>query len=318
MKSNNIARIIEEYTGRWRRDEIESEKKKFEVHARFPEIFDIDRELSLTSVSIMSAAMSGVDVENKINDLKKRTTELRKRRDDILVANGFPADYTDIHYECKECSDTGYVGLNMCQCLKRAVTLAAFEDSGIGDLVETQNFDNFSLDFYEGKNRLYMEANLHILKEFAKEFEPKKSCNYILMGKTGLGKTHLSTAVAKVVIEKGFRVVYDSVNNIMSDFQEQRFRGTVSEDEISSRYYECDLLIIDDLGCEVANQFTISCIYNLLNSRINNRRSTIISTNLTGAELREKYDDRITSRIFGEFKPVIFEGNDVRAQKLIK
>lgn len=315
MKNKNTAGVIEQFAAKRRRAEAESESRLLEIHALLPEIAEIDRELFSTSVNVMAIAMSGEDVELKLAELRRRNEEMRAKREEILSQNGYPADYTAVHFECDKCCDTGFVGVEMCDCLRRAVTAAAFEDSGLGNLVEVQGFDNFSLDYYDGSDRKYAETNFAVLKGFAENFRDERGKSFILMGATGLGKTHLSTAVAKTVIESGYRVVYKTVQDIMSDFEANRFRGTENDEELAG-YFDCDLLIVDDLGCEVSNQFTLSCVYNIVNSRINSRKSTIINTNLSQSELRSKYADRITSRIFGEYRPLLFSGRDIRAQKL--
>ncbi len=294
----------------------EAERKKTEVHAFIPEVFEIDKKLSATGASIVAAAMEGTDIENRIEAIKQENQKLRSKRGDLLKSHGYPEDYTDVKFECSLCNDTGFVGINMCSCLKKLVVLGAFEDSGIGDLVKKQSFETFSFEYYTGNALQCAKNNFNTLKNFAENFSREDGKNFLLFGTTGLGKTHLSTSVAKVVIEKGFNVVYDTVNEIMSDFEAERFKGTVSTEDIRKRYYDSDLLIIDDLGCEISNQFTVACIYNLINTRINNRRSTIISTNLSEMELREKYADRITSRIFGEFLPLIFLGKDIRLGRI--
>ena len=145
------------------------------------------------------------------------------------------------------------------------------------------------------------------------------SANLAFFGGTGLGKTHLSTAVAKTVIDKGYDVLYVTALSMLADFEKERFGSGYSDTDVSdlSRYYDADLLIVDDIGTEVNNQFTVSTIYNIINTRLSKGKSTVISTNLTPAELRTRYWDRIASRIFGEYTPIIFEGTDVRMQKLM-
>ena len=142
--------------------------------------------------------------------------------------------------------------------------------------------------------------------------------NLLLIGGTGLGKTHLSSALAKRVIERGFDVKYVSAMDLISDFELKRFGNSISahESDDTATYYDCDLLIIDDLGTEMTNQFTVSCLYNVINVRINNAKCTVISTNLAQNDLRQRYWDRITSRLFGEYRPLLFVGTDIRAQKL--
>ena len=138
------------------------------------------------------------------------------------------------------------------------------------------------------------------------------------MGGTGLGKTHLSSALAKRVIEKGNDVFYTGAIDLFSQFEIQRFKSYSNEpNELIERYFECDLLIIDDLGTEMVNQFSVSTLYNLLNDRLSRRKPTLISTNLSNEEIQKKYTDRITSRMLGEYNVLVFVGTDVRAQKLM-
>jgi len=316
LKTSNTARLMEEFSKKRDAAITEMERKRTEVHSLVPGVFEIDRKLSATCSEIAMAALSGDDYEEKLSAIKNENMKLRAERAALLKEKGYPEDYTEVKFECPLCNDTGFVGINMCSCLKKIVAMGAFKDSGIGELVKKQSFESFSFDFYSGEALKHAKNNFDTLKSFAENFKQGNGMSFILMGDTGLGKTHLSTSVAKVVIEKGFSVAYDTVNEIMADFEAQRFRGSVSEDEIRKRYYDSDLLIIDDLGCEIINQFTVSVVYNLVNTRINNGLSTIINTNLTQSELREKYADRILSRIFGEFKPLRFLGNDIRAQKI--
>ena len=158
-----------------------------------------------------------------------------------------------------------------------------------------------------------MEHNLKVAKDFAEGFT-RDSKNLLLIGNTGTGKTHISTAIAKTVIEKGYEVLYDSSQNIVSAFEQDRFKSGYGPCEPKGdKYLECDLLILDDLGTEFVNQFTVSCLYNLLNTRINKGLSTVISTNLSPAELSSKYEDRIYSRIVGcDSQILLFGGSDRR------
>lgn len=304
-----------------RNDNItKSERCAAEATRKIPELRAIREALSQTGAHIMGEAMNHTLTKDKLAAIRADNENLRRRQALLLAANGFPPDYMDIHYTCEKCADTGYVGIDMCDCMRLELINAGMESAGLVFLAKNQSFETFTLDFYKNHDKMRMEQNVARLRTFATRFDGKSGESFLLTGPTGLGKTHLSTAVAKVVIERGYDVIYDTTQDILAVFEEDRFgagsgiqheRGRTVE-----RVLTCDLLIIDDLGTEVTNQFTLSCLYNILNSRINHAKSTILNTNLTQTELRSRYTDRIASRLFGECKPLLFQGMDVRLQKL--
>ncbi len=293
------------------------EKRRLAFAAEHPEIIPIEQALSMTGTRIMGAALSHELTEDTLAEIKAENANLRRQKSLLLAACGRPADWLDIKYTCEKCCDTGYVGIDMCDCMKRELTLAGFSSSGLSSLIETQSFENFDLNYYSGNDLIMITKIFEQLRRFADNFGGVGESSWLFMGATGLGKTHLSTSVAKVVIERGFDVVYESASGMIGDFEAVRF-GRDYESHRDERYFDCDLLIIDDLGTEVNNQFTASVIYNVLTSRINSKKSTIINTNLSHNELRERYADRITSRLFGEFRPLLFTGRDIRRQKISK
>jgi DNA replication protein DnaC len=300
-----------------------SEERRAEIHAEIPEIFEIDKILSKTGVDIMRIITGGgADAEASIAELEKRNAELIKKREELLVKNGFEANYTDVQYECEKCGDTGYVDTVMCDCMKKALIKAGYESSGLGTLIGRQTFDKFELGYYTEADgmRAKVKIGADMLRGFAESFDKDTYRNFIIIGTSGLGKTHLSTAVAQAVIDRGFDVYYASALQMFSDFEHTRFGSGIADAPSVdvSRYSECELLILDDLGTEVTNQFTNSCLYLVINNRINLRRPTIISTNLSSKEIKERYTDRIASRILGDFKPLLFVGTDVRRQKMAR
>ncbi|NLE13936.1 MAG: ATP-binding protein [Clostridiales bacterium] len=322
--SANVARLRQEFEAKHLRAIEDADRRTAELYVKLPELRAIDSELAGTGVRIMRA-INGQEghgtLDERINQVRSMNEDLQKLRNECLTSAGYPSDYTDPVYECPACQDYGFVDTRMCVCLKRALVMAGYESSGIGRLIETQSFDTFSLDYYSEDTRALenMRRVLALCKDYAENFG-KNGGNLLLCGATGLGKTHLSTSIAKVIIENGYDVVYDTASNIFADFEYERFSRSYSDtSEVrTARYFACELLIMDDLGTEVSNQFTISCLYNLINTRINNGRWMIINTNLTRDELRRRYADRITSRLFGEFSPLMFYGRDIRAQKLAK
>ena len=164
---------------------------------------------------------------------------------------------------------------------------------------------------------LSMTATAQNLKGFADSFDKSTYRNHLLIGGTGLGKTHLSTSVARAVLERGYDVVYETIQNILADFEYDRFKSGYGETvQKGERYLACELLIIDDMGTEQTTPFALATIYHLLNTRLNHGRKTVINTNLSGEELQARYESRITSRLLGEYDVIIFSGDDVRMQKL--
>ena len=316
----NYRRIKREYETKNLKAKEKARDRANELHVRFPEIRDIDDALEKTGMKILEASLnfSGNKLDECIAGLKQETEDLRNARNACLEFYNIPIDYSDVKYECPECRDSGFVGIKMCRCMKEKLILAGYESSGIGSLILSKTFDNFNPDLQSESKEALDRLNkiYNFCKKYAETFSEKDSKNLIFIGPTGLGKTHLSTAIAGKVISLGVDVVCETAPNLFSDFEYERFNrpyGTAgNEQKKTDRYFECDLLIIDDLGAEMTNQFTVSCLFNLINTRINQGKKMIINTNLTDSELKNRYEDRITSRLFGEFFPLVFVGKDAR------
>lgn len=314
---SNYRKIREQYDQKRLLAKNKAEDRKLYLHSISPEARELDRALSEIGLRIFKTGCEGGEnVKERIEKIRREHEDMLSAKKKLLRSLSLPEDYTEIKYECEDCLDTGFVDTKMCKCMKRALILEGFRSSGLGSLIEKQSFENFSLDYYEGEDRVRMQRNLDAIRDYAESFG-EGSGNLLLMGGTGLGKTHLSTAMARTLIENANDVVYESAQNIISDFESDRFRHGYDrgDENASAKYFDCDLLIIDDLGVEVINSFSISCIYNLLNTRINKGRATVISTNMTPSILRSRYDDRITSRLLGEFSVLLFSGTDVRSKK---
>ena len=315
----DYVRIKKEYESKYLKARQAADDRRFELYSAIPAVKDIDGVLAGTGREIMGIITSGKEgTREKIEILKERNRGLLQKRAELLKSAGYPEDYSDIRYECDRCLDSGFVDHRMCDCMKKQLVLAGYESSGLGGLIRTQSFDNFSLEYYRGGGANYenMELFVSALRKFAEGFSADTYRNYLLIGGTGLGKTHISTAVARTVIERGFDVLYVTAVSMLGDFEKKRFEHGEGGDV--DRYYTADLLIIDDLGTEVVNQFTLSCIYDVINARINNRKCTFINTNLSRKDIESKYNERITSRLFGEYYPILFSGTDVRRQKKMK
>ena len=199
------ARIREEYATKYLKAREEADLRRSEVHLAIPEVAEIDRALGRTGLSLMEASMQGEDVQTRIAAVRRTNEELRRVRSELLTAHGYPADYTEIRYECPLCGDTGFVDTKMCICMKRKMVEAGFEASGMGNLLREQSFENFDLSYYQNDPAAArrMEQILTRMKQYAHTFEAGKSGNLVLFGGTGRGKTHLSSAVGRGVIERG-------------------------------------------------------------------------------------------------------------------
>lgn len=306
--------------------QIQRENRLREVYLKCPRIMMLDREIKGTVINVIGVALrNGRDPDNAIAELREKNLNLQSERIQALISAGFSPDYIDNEYMCSSCRDTGYIGTEICSCLKKLYGEEL--KASISNLFKLGNesFDNFDLSWYDDSPntelgmpiRSYMENICETCYRYANKFS-LKSTNLFFNGDTGLGKTFLSACIARVVADKGFSVVYDMASSIFSAFEEEKFsksddpnlpRGDIR------RYLECDLLIIDDLGTEMTTSFTVSALYELLNTRLISGRKTIISSNLSLDELRRRYTPQILSRLEGEFQILKFYGRDIRLVK---
>ncbi|MBQ8416142.1 MAG: ATP-binding protein, partial [Clostridia bacterium] len=226
---NNFKRIREEYETKSFRAEEEADVRREEVYLAVPELRELDARLSQFGLRIMKAALSGGDTEGSVAALREENGRIRLLRGRLLEKNGFPADYCEPRYECEQCRDTGYCGIKMCSCMRRSLIAAGMESSGLSALMHQQSFENFSLQYYrdDPEELRRMSETYAKLKSYANEFaiETDKPMpkSWLFLGGTGLGKTHLSTSVARVVIERGYDVYYNSAVGMISDFESKRF-----------------------------------------------------------------------------------------------
>jgi DNA replication protein DnaC len=239
------------------------------------------------------------------------------------VSLGFPKSYLDRKFACKKCEDKGYIGgAERCECLLRLVRQYSVDELNKTANLPECDLRHFSLEYYRGvrdeKGRdcyKIMGHNLKTIEKYIENFDIH-SPNLLFTGKTGLGKTHLSLAVAKAVIERGFIVLYRSAANLLAEIDAERFGR--SEPGFEKALTDAELLIIDDLGAEgkIKNTKSEAYLYNIINTRINLSLPTIINTNITAqSEMLEFYSERVVSRIYGCFTDILFEGLDIRQQK---
>ena len=297
-----------------------------EVYAVNPKIKAIDREIRETVSKAMQAALNGgQDIDAVISEICDENLHLQSERSYALSSYGFVPDYTDEKYMCEICRDTGYSGTSICSCLMELYRQEQAESLSSLFKLGGETFDSFDLGFYsttpDPKTMISPRENMEFVYEtcvnYARKFG-KNLYNLFLSGSTGLGKTFLSACIARVVSDRGFSVVYETASSLFAKFEDDKFsKGIDTEaarDDIQ-RYLECDLLIIDDLGTEMTTAFVVSVLYDLVNTRLITGKNTIISSNLSPHEVRERYSSPLASRIEGEYQILNFYGRDTRLLK---
>ena len=310
---------------RKRRREAEgrAERMREAFYAVCPRARELERSLGTTAVSAARAVLGGGNVREQLGLLREKSRALQAEFSALSKAHGFSERDLEPRYQCPKCGDTGYVDGRMCSCLRRLLREEAYRRLNALTPLSLSTFETFSLGYYPersepGANRSPRSAMREVLrncKKYAETFSAD-SRNLLLQGATGLGKTHLSLAIANEVLQKGFGVVYGSVTNLTAKLENEHF-GREESGDTSNLLQACDLLILDDLGTEFRSAFSVASVYNLVNTRLLLRRPTIISTNLSMRELQERYSDRFASRIAGNYVRLLFLGHDNRVQKLL-
>ncbi len=296
---------------------LEREKRHNEIALKLPEILEIENRMAKAGLSTIKAVgMSSEDSKKYIEKLARESLSAQEERRTLLKSAGYPEDYLEVKYTCRKCEDKGSVNGLICDCFKTLMQSFEYERLCSKLPIGSYRFDNFRLDFYPENGatspRARMTSVLSYCKGYADDFR-KTSPSLLLYGKTGLGKTHLSLAIAGKVVEKGYGVIYTSAQNLFNKLEKEKFGR--SDENTEDTILNCDLLIIDDLGAEFVTAFTVSALYNIVNTRCLESKPTIVSTNLTQKELRDTYNERISSRIFSGFEHLYFDGEDIRQLK---
>ena len=307
---------------------LQSEKEQNEQssHARIaaiyekePRLAEIERELRKTAAHVLAVTFrTQGDPVSAMQQLKKDNLALQQERDWILQTEGLEPDDLIVQPICPKCGGTGYVGAAMCECLKELCRqeqkkeLAALLGSG------HESFEKFRLDLYPAQYderlktspRTLMERTYRDTLAYAQGFSCA-SPSLLFVGATGLGKTFLSACIARMVAERGFSVSYAPVSRLFAAFEADKFRPDPDASR-TAEFFSCDLLIIDDLGTEMTTQFTVSALYQILNTRLLEGRPTIVSTNLPLGDIAPRYSAQIYSRLLGAYRLYKFYGDDIR------
>lgn len=302
--------IITARRSRAERDAQQRRKAFAKAEPRYP---DLQNEIIRSTRDLMRTIGQGEKAKEIIEQARLNHRNLTKSISDLLAEHGYASDYLEVHPTCPVCQDYGFVDTRYCECFTSLIKKLTFDEAAKRTPLECSRFEDFSLRYYTAEQREHMQAIFDYCKEYADTFD-RDSYSLLFFGETGLGKTHLSLAIAGELITKGWYVLYDSTQSIMNQLEREHF-GKGTGDDYEKLLLECDLLIMDDLGTEFSTQFTLAEFYNILNSRLLKNRPTIISTNLDLKGIENKYTKRIASRIVGEYELLHFVGSDIRQQK---
>lgn len=286
------------------------------------------RRWRLQRITSAKNVVKVLSMENKeeaqkyLDTLRNENLAAQEEIKRLLKKHDLPEDHLETRYFCLKCGDTGSVGTSLCDCMIDVLKDLAFKEAGKKSPLRFSSFRDFSLKYYsEEINPEYgcsphtrMEQILNLCRDYAESFD-LYSENLFMCGETGLGKTHLSLAIAGEAIKKGYNVIYNSAQNLFSELQKEYFGRPETRGQYEALVLECDLLVLDDLGVEFSSQFTRAELYNIINTRINTHRPTIISTNLSLREIEKEYSTRISSRLIGDYLKLEFFGADVRQLK---
>lgn len=325
LKNSQYYAIMREYEQKQLKSRDIQNARYEEVYKKLPEFKSLDESISILSVQYGKKLLDGE--ARALDSLKEELEILRESKKNLLISAGFPADYLDPVYECPDCKDTGYIGNEKCHCFKRAVIRLLYEQSNIREFPTEASFDNFKLDFYSpslydkttGRSaRTMMVDTLKICRRFIDGFG-KEFQNLFFYGDVGVGKTYLSTCIAREIMNWEYSVLYFSAPRLFSMLSQSKFdRNDVDAKNMSDYAFGCDLLIIDDLGSEYTNAFIASQFFTCINERLIHRKSTIISTNLSLDSIADLYTERSFSRITSNYAMLKIIGDDIRIKKKIE
>lgn len=297
------------------------DKRRQAVYNSIPELENLHNSISKLSIEQARKLLDGD--ANALIELKAELKTLIDKKAELLVAAGFPADYLEPVYDCPDCKDTGYIGNEKCHCFQKAIVDLLYTQSNLKNILKKENFDTFCFNYYSdnhtdpvtGRSSLAAMRNAYdVAREFVDTFS-NDFCNLFLYGDTGIGKTFLSNCIAKELIDKSFSVIYLTAYELFDTLAKGKFEKDDTAETMCDHIFDCDLLIIDDLGTELTNTFTVSQFFLCLNERILRRKSTIISTNLSLESIVDIYSERTFSRITSNYTMLKLTGDDIRIKK---
>ncbi len=321
LSNTQYDEIIRTYDARQLRNKREQEKKLRYAYQKIPRLREIDDAIASCSVAQAKKMLGGDALA--LSDLKAQIANYRAEKQELLTRYDFPDDYFEPSYTCRDCKDTGFIDGKRCHCFRQAAINLIYAQSNLKEILIKENFSTFSFEYYSD-TQVNPATGLTSLetakdavakcKDFIRHFDDEFS-NLYFYGDTGIGKTFLSNCVAKELMDSGHSVIYFTAFQLFDILSKGVFEK--DEDAVAAHrnIFTCDLLIIDDLGTELANSFTTSQLFLCLNERILRKKSTVISTNLGMTQLADIYSERILSRISSYYTLIKLFGDDIRILK---
>ncbi|MDL2289061.1 ATP-binding protein, partial [Oscillospiraceae bacterium OttesenSCG-928-F05] len=308
--------VTDAFSTRRLRRQIERQRRREEMYTKEPRIQAIDAEISSATIAIVRSTLVGTaNPLPRLEALREQTWALREERSRLLEKHGKSRHYLDDVPDCEHCDDTGFLPSGPCACLIAAYAEAQKQALELLLPVETQTFDTFDLNFYSRSvnsawgmsPRENIERVADVCKEFAYHFGAL-SGNLFLSGGTGLGKTFLAAAIAGAVTEKGLSVLFAEAADVVAVYEKEKFQRDEAATAEIGRFLACDLMIVDDLGSELASPFSTSALFSLINTRLLRRKKIVVISSLSEQELGKRYSAQLLSRLNGEFIMLPFFG----------
>lgn len=324
MNNQILENIMTEYNKMRLKAAYDADLRKEKLYAAFPELEEAEKQIQLLSIKLSKLYLSNsANLNEQCFSLKSEIEQLKEKRIEIYKKNNIPDDYLKVQYECSKCNDTGYLqDGKKCSCLNRQIIKNLYSISNMEYMLNKENFDTFDINIFSNdayKNeKLTPRQNMYYILEISEDFCSNfydTNMNLLLYGSTGLGKTFMCNCIASALLRKEISVLYQTAFSLFEIIETHKFNKQSETEENKINYnmiFECDLLIIDDLGTEVGNSFTNAELFNIINERLITNKKVIISTNLSLEQLRDTYSERITSRVFNNFVPLKFYGEDLR------
>lgn len=308
--------IMREYDNQ-RLENLHALKNRTEkVYEQFPEIRQLDLQISQLAEDYANSftASGGMSFD----EYRRKLADLRMEKEALLKCFRIAPEALQMQYRCPDCQDTGYIESEKCHCFRQRIIDEMYQQSNLREILEAENFSTLSYQYYDKENFEKMKVAIETCKKFTETFD-KTFENILLCGTVGIGKTFLSNCIAKEILDQGHSVLYLSAFQLFDLMAKNSFSGnTPKEDSLAKQYphiFDSDLLIIDDLGTELANSFTVAGFFLVINERILRKKSTLISTNLSPEEIFTTYTDRTASRIISNYTMLKLSGSDIRLKK---